>query len=96
MKIENLLTAQRLAEQLKELDKALAELGKTDKFTKNSPGWGGAAEDSLYRLHIAQYKDGSGFNVNLTGLGVGVQLLKYAKQLLEAKRSDILREIADL
>lgn len=34
MKIENLLTAQRLAEQLKELDKALAELGKTDKFTK--------------------------------------------------------------
>jgi hypothetical protein len=96
MKIENLLTAQRLAKQLKELDEALAELGKTDKFIKNSPGWGVPDENGLYQLHVTQYKDGSGFNVDMTGLDVGVQLLKYAKQLLEAKRSDILREIADL
>ena len=96
MKIENLPTALRLNGQLKDLDKALAELAKTDCFTKNSPGWGVSDETSLYQLHIAQYRDGSGFNVDLAGLEVGVQLLKYAKQLLEAKRSDILREISEL
>lgn len=96
MKIENLQTALRLNGQLKDLDRALDALTKTDSFTKNSPGWGVSDETSLYQLFITQYKDGSGFSVDLAGLEVGVQLLKYAKQLLEAKRSDILREISEL
>lgn len=97
MKIENLPTALRLNGQLKDLDRALAELAKTDCFTKNSPGWGVSSDEtSLYQLHVAQYKDGSGFNVDLAGLEVGVEILKYTKQLLEAKRADICRQIAEL
>ena len=96
MKIENLPIAIRLNGQLKDLDKALAELANSECFTKNSPGWGVSNETSLYQLHITQYKDGSGFHVDLTGLEVGVEILKYTKQLLEAKRADILREISEL
>ena len=96
MKIENMQTAIRLNGQLKDLDKALSELSKTECFTKNSPGWGMSNDTSLYQLHVTQYKDGSGFNVDLAGLEVGVQILKYIKQILEAKRTEIVKEIESL
>ncbi len=96
MKIENLLTAQRLASQLKDLNRALEELNKTDKFTKDSCGWEAAGTTGLYQFHLNEFGDGSGFNVDLTGLQVGTKILKYAKQLLEEKREDIHRQIAEL
>lgn len=96
MKIENLLTAQRLASQLKDLNRALEELNKTDKFTKDSCGWEVAGPTGLHQIHLTQFGDGSGFHVDLTGLQVGVKLLNYTKQLLEEKREDIHRQIAEL
>lgn len=95
MKIENLLTAQRLASQLKDLNRALEELNKTDKFTKDSCGWD-VSGTGLHQFHLNQYGDGSGFNIDLTGLQVGTKILNYTKQLLEEKREDIHRQIAEL
>lgn len=97
MKIENLPIVQRLVGQLAEVDKALIALSKPrSTFTENSPGWGRASDTKLYNVCITQYKDGSGFNVDLSGCCVGVELIKYAEQLLLAKRSDILTEISGL
>ncbi|NBR07560.1 MAG: hypothetical protein EBT92_17590 [Planctomycetes bacterium] len=97
MKIENLNKALQLAEQLKQVDKAITQLSiPLTQFTTNSPNWGISSETALYQLHMTQYQDGSGFKVDLTGCCVGLEVLKYAEQLLIAKRRGIQLEIKSL
>lgn len=97
MKIENIHRAAKLGEQIKILNRELQILTVLcDKYTSDSDGNQGTHSNSICTIHLTQFGDGSGFHVDLTGLQVGVKLLNYTKQLLEEKREDIHRQIAEL
>ena len=97
MKLENLTTALHLAEQLKQVDKAISQIAvPLTTFTTNSPNWGRSSDTGLYQLNMTQYSDGSGFKVDLTGCCVGLEVLKCVEQLLIQKRASIQAEIESL
>jgi hypothetical protein len=97
MKIENLSKALLLADQLKQVERALVSIGKPlTRYTRDSENWSQASDESLYNMNLTEFGDGSGFKVDLTGCAVGMSVLKLTEQLLQAKRSDILTEIAGL
>jgi len=97
MKIENLPIAIRLSEQLKQVDSALLRIKKPlSEYTSNGANWSRSSDNVLYNLNITQHSDNSGFNVDLTGCCVGIEILRYTEQLLLAKKSDILTELAAL
>lgn len=97
MKIENLERARQLQQQLKDV---LAALKETTEFlntkTKNVPGHGTSGENGLYQLHISEYRDGSGLNIDLTNCEIGVDVVEAVLPLLEGKKAAIEAEIKTL
>lgn len=95
MKIENLKRAQRLDEQLNQC--VLPAIEKINKLlvekNRNSLRHEATNGKGLYSFYLSEYSDGSG-NIDLTNCAVGIEILKFTKELLLKKQKEIEAEIA--
>ena len=100
MKLENLEQAKRLGSKLKDTEKALTELeANLVKYTTDTDGSNAASETALYNFYLAKYKDGSGFGgdglggIDLTGLCVGLEIMRFVRGVLVKKRLELIKQI---
>jgi hypothetical protein len=94
MKIENLKRAQKLDDQLnKKVIPAIKKIEELLKKRKRNSDGSGYGEEGLYSLHVSEYSDGSA-GIDLTGCCVGIEVLKFTKELLTTKKKEIEAEIS--
>ena len=97
MKLENLKRSFQLTDQLKAVNKALAdvELFLATK-TKDNFGYECGGKEAVYSFRMNEYKDGSGMGVDLTNCGISIKIVKFTKTLLENQKKVIIAEIESL
>ncbi len=89
--------AKDLSVVLSSLDMAIAKIEHIrDAKRKDSHGHEAGGNDTLYSMYMMQYSDGSGFNIDLTNCGIGLEVLRHTLELLKSKREDILKQIEKL
>ena len=94
MKLENRGRYNQLSDQLNCVENALRTVEPVlVKFTKDNPPWGTFDGRALYSFSISQYGDGSGFDIDLAGCCVGLEVLRHTHKLLKAKQAEIFAEI---
>jgi hypothetical protein len=94
MKIENLKRARQLQDILNSVDNAIKDCEAIlAQKKRNIHGNERFENDSIYSIYVAEYRDGSGFQVDLTNCGVGTWILTATLGVLQGKRAKILEEI---
>ncbi len=97
MKIENLKKSNQLADIYGKLIKQIAELKKIlSKYKSDTDGFDVSKNDQLYQLHISEFGDGSGCQVDLTGFKIGLDVLNFTLIRMEQKKIQLEKEIESL
>jgi hypothetical protein len=96
MKVKNLQRASDLRVRLAKIDTAISDAERVlNEYTSNSFG-DDHSDTSLYQIRIVEHSDASGFNVDLTGAGFGIELLQFTLEQLKKQRKKVLDEIETL
>lgn len=80
MKYENFETIERIIRRIKQNEKSLSAIVNLP-FTENSDGRGNSPH-RLYNLCLCEHSDGSGFNADLAGSMIQMEVLKFVEQKL--------------
>lgn len=80
MKYENFAAAERIVRRIEQNEKALSAIVNLP-FIENSDGQGNSPH-RLYNLCLCEYSDGSGFNADLAGSMIQMEVLKFVEQKL--------------
>lgn len=96
MKPENLDEANRAVSNLRRAKESLAainELLDNPRFYESDGGVSPSNARTIYCFHMSEFKDGSGFNISLTGLGITKYVLQATREHLIARIPAMEKEI---
>lgn len=97
MKIENMSKVRRIEENYANAKKAYDQVSiLLARNPIDCDGGVGKGQLPIYQLYLSEFKDKSGFCLDLTGVCVGVDLLKSLQYLLQERMVQMEKEIADL
>jgi hypothetical protein len=97
MKRENIHTARRIVDQLALIDNNIRNVDRIfENYTSESDGGNVSDKNPMYQLHVSEYADGSGVHVNLSGLKINFDILKFIREKMIQRRNELESELATL
>jgi hypothetical protein len=85
MKFENMKEANRIHDRMVMCDKNIGAINEwMGKYPNgNSDGTSTNQDKKLYNLHVGQWTDGSGINLDLSGSMIQTEVLEFIKKSLQ-------------
>ena len=92
MNIANLNRARELSEKLKNIDNAIQQAQDAQKSLANTL----TSKGNYGKIY--EFRDGSGFTVDLDGVGMGImtEMVEWLETTLKIKRNEVVKEIGTL